>query len=72
LAHKQEGDEDAEEELREILLNLRMIVVRRTVVSWERSQETSGEEIQALNDIDEAIWNNRTPRFTYKRQAKPR
>jgi hypothetical protein len=55
------ADEDAkgdEEELLEILLSLRRIVIKRALVARRRSQETFGDEIVALNDIDEAIRNN--------------
>jgi len=56
LAEK--SDEEAQEELLKILLKLRMVVIRRALVAWERSQETFGEEILALNDIDQAIGDN--------------
>jgi hypothetical protein len=55
------SDEEAQEELFEILLKLRATVVRRAIIAWERSQETFGDEVLALNDIDEALRNNRTP-----------
>lgn len=54
------SDEEAQKELFEILLKLRGTVVRRAIVAWERSQETFGDEVLALNDIDEALRNNRT------------
>ena len=54
-------DAEAQEELSRILLKLRRIVVRRAIIAWERSQETFGDEILALNDIDEVLRNNLTP-----------
>jgi len=58
LADKRE--ETDQEALVKILLRLRKIVVRRAIMARERSQETFGEEIVALNDIDEALRNNRS------------
>jgi len=49
LAEK--SDEKTQEELFKILLRLRKLTARRTVIAWERSQETFGDEIVALNDI---------------------
>ncbi len=49
-----------EEELVEILLNLRRVVIRRALVARSRSQATFGDEIVALNDIDEALRNSRS------------
>lgn len=54
----EKSDEEAQEELLKILLKLRMVVIRRALVAWERRQETFGEEILALNDIDQAIGDN--------------
>lgn len=48
-----------QEGLVEILLSLRRVVIRRALVARSRSQETFGDEIVALNDIDEALRNNR-------------
>lgn len=49
----------SQEELVKILVKLRKDVVRRAITTWERSQETFGDEIVALNDIDEALRNRR-------------
>lgn len=43
--------------LRAILQELRRAIVHRAVVAWDRSTETFGEEIVALNDVDEALNN---------------
>lgn len=51
--------DDDIEKLYKILHALRRQTVYRTVVAWERSSETFDEEIISLNDIDEAIRNNR-------------
>ncbi|MDA4123397.1 MAG: hypothetical protein OK456_09485 [Thaumarchaeota archaeon] len=59
-------DEETDQEaLVKILLRLRKIVLRRAIMARERSQETFGEEIVALNDIDQALHNNRTD-FVHK------
>jgi hypothetical protein len=50
------GDEP--EKLCKILQALRRQTVHRAIVAWDRSPETFGDEIVALNDIDEAIRNN--------------
>lgn len=42
----------------DILQHLRIEIIRRAVIAYDRSPETFGEEIVALNDIDEAIRNN--------------
>ena len=49
---------DDSDELCKILRSLKRQIVHRAVVAWDRSPETFGEEILALNDIDEAIRNN--------------
>ncbi len=41
--------------LRGILEELRVVVIHRALSAWDRSTETFGEEIVALNDIDEAL-----------------
>jgi len=46
------------EELCNILLNLKKRIILRAIAAYERSPETFGEEIVALNDVDEAISNN--------------
>jgi hypothetical protein len=38
----------------------RRVIVRRALVAWERSPESFGEEVVALNDVDEALRNNCT------------
>jgi L-ascorbate metabolism protein UlaG (beta-lactamase superfamily) len=43
--------------LQEILRELRVVVIHRALAAWDRSTETFGEEIVALNDIDEALGN---------------
>jgi hypothetical protein len=49
---------DDSDELCKILRSLKRQVVHRAVVAWDRSPETFGEKILALNDVDEAIRNN--------------
>ena len=34
---------------------MRMVVIHRALKAWDRSTETFGEEVVALNDIDEAL-----------------
>jgi hypothetical protein len=51
------GDDETEE-LCEILEALRKQIGHRAIVAWDRSPETFGEEIVALNDVDQAIRNN--------------
>jgi hypothetical protein len=41
--------------LRGILEELRVVVIHRALSAWDRSTETFGEEIVAMNDIDEAL-----------------
>jgi hypothetical protein len=43
--------------LRGILEELRAVVIHRALSAWDRSTETFGEEIVALNDIDIASGN---------------
>jgi hypothetical protein len=50
-------DEDMRR-LCDILRNLKKEMVRRAFVAYERSPETFGEEIVAMNDVDKAIRNN--------------
>lgn len=45
--------------LKSILEELRRVIVHRAVVAWDRSPETFGEEIVALNDVHEALKNAR-------------
>jgi hypothetical protein len=49
---------DETDKLCKILQALRRQIVHRAIVAWDRSPETFGEEVVALNDIDEAIRNN--------------
>jgi len=51
------GSQDEIEDLRNILGELRKLIVHRAVIAWRRSPETFGDEIVALNDIDEALGN---------------
>jgi len=46
------------ERLCRLLLNQKKLLIRRALLAWERSPETFGEEIVALNDIDETLRNN--------------
>jgi hypothetical protein len=39
------------------LEELRAVVTHRALAAWDRSTETFGEEVVALNDIDEALGN---------------
>ncbi len=41
-----------------ILREVKGTIMHRAVLAWERSPETFGEELRALNDIDEAIRSN--------------
>lgn len=41
-----------------ILVDLKKQIIHRAVRAYDRSPETFGEEIVALNDIDEALRNN--------------
>ncbi len=52
------GAEEEIEELREILEGLRKTVVHRAVLAWRISPETFGEEILALNQVDQALKNS--------------
>lgn len=55
---------DADRELLcDLLLRQKRTLIRRVLVAWERSPETFGEEIVALNDIDETLRNNCSDRF---------
>lgn len=47
--------------LKTILEELRIVTVRRALAAWDRSTETFGEEIVALNDVVLAL-NNIDPR----------
>jgi len=41
-----------------LLLKQRRLRIRRALLAWDRSPETFGEEIVALNEIDEKLKNN--------------
>jgi len=45
--------------LRVILEELRLVIIHRALVAWDRSTEMFGEEIVALNDVEEALKNIR-------------
>lgn len=47
-----------ERDMCKLLLDQREQLVRRVLIAWERSPETFGEEIVALNDIDETLRNH--------------
>lgn len=49
------GDETRR--LSRLLLNQRRQLIHRALIAWERSPETFGEEIVALNDIEETLQN---------------
>ena len=49
---------DDNERLCKLLTSHGEVLVRRALIAWERSPETFGEEIVALNDIDETLRNN--------------
>ncbi len=40
-----------------ILEELRVVIVHRALAAWDRSTETFGEEIVALNDVNQALKN---------------
>lgn len=46
------------ERLCDLLRDQKRLLIHRAVISWERSPETFGEEIVALNDIEETLRNN--------------
>ena len=46
-----------EHRLKAILQKLRPVIIHRALVAWDRSTEMFGEEIEALNDVEEALWN---------------
>ena len=48
---------DDAKRLRTLLESLRLVTIHRALVAWERSSETFGEEIAALNDFEEALKN---------------
>jgi len=50
---------DERDDLYKILRVLRGQIIHRAVAAWDRSPETFGDEIVALNDVEEAIRNTR-------------
>ena len=40
------------------LRHLKVTIVHRAIVAWDRSPETFDDEIVSLNDVDEALRNN--------------
>jgi hypothetical protein len=50
--------DDERERFCALLKDQKKVLIHRALVAWERSAETFGEEIVALNDIDEALRNN--------------
>jgi hypothetical protein len=55
LAETLSGDR---ERLCRLLSNQKRLLIRRALMAWERSPETFGEEVVALNDIDGTLRNN--------------
>lgn len=53
-----EAVDNDKERLCRLLINQKRLLIRRALVAWERSPETFGDEIVALNDIDETLRNN--------------
>jgi len=51
---------------RTLLAGLKRALVHRALVAWEQSPETFGEEIVALNDIDETLGNKRSNETSFK------
>ncbi len=41
-----------------LLIDHKKVLAHRALIAWERSPETFGEEIIALNSIDETLRNN--------------
>ena len=48
------------ERLCDLLKDQRRVLIRRAAIAWERSPETFGAEIIALNDVEEALRNIRS------------
>ena len=46
---------DEARRLRDVLEQLKSLIVHRALVSWDRSTETFGDEIIALNDVNQAL-----------------
>jgi len=46
-----------ERRLRALLQELRLVIVHRALVAWDRSTEMFGEEIVAFNGFEEALRN---------------
>ena len=41
--------------LRRILEEIKRAIIHRAIAAWDRSTETFGEEIVALNDVNQAL-----------------
>jgi hypothetical protein len=60
-----EGDQELAEavndsrRLRGVLEELRLVIIHRALVAWDRDTEMFGDEIVALNDVEEALRNIR-------------
>ncbi len=46
-----------EKRLRALLEELRLVIIHRTLVAWDRSTEMFGDEIVAFNDVEDALKN---------------
>lgn len=58
-----EALDDDIERLCRLLVDHKKVLAHRALVAWERSPETFGDEIVALNSIDETLRNNPTPKL---------
>jgi hypothetical protein len=57
-----EALDDDIQRLCRLLVDHKRVLAHRALVAWDRSPETFGEEIIALNSIDETLRNNSLPR----------
>jgi len=46
-----------EKRLSALLQELRLVIIHRALVAWDRSTEMFGDEIVAFNDVEEALRN---------------
>jgi hypothetical protein len=46
-----------ERRLRALLQELRLVIIHRALIAWDRSTEMFGEEVVAFNDVEEALRN---------------
>ena len=46
-----------ERRLMALLQEIRLVIIHRALVGWDRSTEMFGEEIVAFNDVEEALRN---------------